>query len=115
LYSRDWEIELGLPWENRELWEKLSPFNRVTKIKTPTLIMGGESDWNVPVINGEQMYQSLKRLGVPTLLVVYPGEYHEFSRPSFIQDRYERYLDWYNHYVKGEGPAIPPPATKTAD
>ena len=115
LYSRDWEIELGLPWENRELWEKLSPFNRVTKIKTPTLIMGGEIDWNVPVINGEQMYQSLKRLGVPTLLVVYPGEYHEFSRPSFIQDRYERDLHWYDHYVKGEGPAIPASAAKTAD
>ena len=101
-------MELGLPWENRELWEKLSPFNHVTKIKTPTLIMGGEIDWNVPIINGEQMYQSLKRIGVPTLLVVYPGEYHEFSRPSFIHDRYERYLDWYGHYVKGEGPAIPP-------
>ncbi len=113
LYSRGWEMELGLPWENRELWEKLSPFNRVTKIKTPTLIMGGEIDWNVPIINGEQMYQSLKRLGVPTLLVVYPGEYHEFSRPSFIQDHYERYLYWYGHYVKGEGPAIPAPPKVT--
>jgi len=115
LYSRGWEMELGLPWENRELWEKLSPFNHVTKIKTPTLVMGGEIDWNVPIINGEQMYQSLKRIGVPTLLVVYPGEYHEFSRPSFIHDRYERYLDWYGHYVKGEGPAIPPAVVKSAD
>jgi dipeptidyl aminopeptidase/acylaminoacyl peptidase len=114
LYSRDWEYELGLPWENRALWEKLSPFNRVTKITTPTLIMGGDVDANVPVINGEQMYQSLRRLGVPTLLVVYPGEFHEFTRPSFIKDRYERYLDWYGHYVKGEGPAIPP-ETKSAD
>jgi dipeptidyl aminopeptidase/acylaminoacyl peptidase len=114
LYSKGWEMELGLPWEHRDLWEKLSAFNRVTKIKTPTLIMGGEIDWNVPILNGEQMYQSLKRLGVPTLLVVYPGEYHEFSRPSFIQDRYERDLHWYGHYVKGEGPAIPAPA-KTAD
>jgi dipeptidyl aminopeptidase/acylaminoacyl peptidase len=108
MYSRGWEYELGLPWENRTLWEKLSAFNSVTKITTPTLIMGGEQDWNVPIINGEQMYQSLKRLGVPTLLVVYPGEFHEFSRPSFIKDRYERYLYWYGHYVKGEGPAIPP-------
>jgi dipeptidyl aminopeptidase/acylaminoacyl peptidase len=114
LYSRDWEYELGLPWENRALWEKLSPFNRVTKITTPTLIMGGDMDSNVPVINGEQMYQSLRRLAVPTLLVVYPGEFHDFTRPSFIKDRYERYLDWYGHYVKGVGPAIPP-ETKTAD
>jgi dipeptidyl aminopeptidase/acylaminoacyl peptidase len=108
LYSRGWEYELGLPWENRALWEKLSPFNRVTAIKTPTLLMGGDADGNVPVINGEQLYLSLKRLGVPTLLVVYPGEFHEFARPSFIKDRYERYLYWYAHYVKGEGPSIPP-------
>jgi dipeptidyl aminopeptidase/acylaminoacyl peptidase len=114
LYSRAWEYELGLPWENRALWEKLSPFNRVTAIKTPTLILGGDADGNVPLINGEQMYQSLRRLGVPTLLVVYPGEFHEFSRPSFIKDRYERDLFWYGHYVKGEGPAIPP-EEKAAD
>ncbi|MGB8439224.1 MAG: S9 family peptidase [Candidatus Acidiferrales bacterium] len=114
LYSRDWEYELGLPWQNRALWEKLSPFNRVTKITTPTLIMGGDADSNVPVINGEQMYQSLRRLGVPTLLVVYPGQFHEFTRPSFIKDRYERYLDWYGHYVKGNGLAIPP-ETNPAD
>ena len=107
-YNRDWEYELGLPWEHRDLWEKLSPFSRVTKITTPTLIMGGDFDVNVPVINGEQMYLSLKRLGIPTLLVVYPGEYHEFERPTFIQDRYQRYLFWYGHYVKGDGPAIPP-------
>ncbi|HEY4879942.1 MAG TPA: S9 family peptidase [Candidatus Acidoferrales bacterium] len=114
LYSRSWEYELGLPWENRALWEKLSPFNRVTAIKTPTMIMGGDADANVPLINGEQMYQSLKRLGVPTLLVVYPGEFHEFTRPTFIKDRYERDLYWYGHYVKGEGPAIPP-EEKAAD
>jgi dipeptidyl aminopeptidase/acylaminoacyl peptidase len=111
-YVREWEIELGLPWENRALWETLSPFNKVTRIKTPTLIEGGDADANVPVINSEQMYESLKWLGVPTLLVVYPGEYHEFRRPSFIKDLYERDVAWYNHYIKGEGPAIPlsPPA-----
>jgi len=108
LYSRDWEYELGLPWEHRENWERISPFNKVTNVKTPALIMGGDVDWNVPIINGEQMYQSLRRLGVPTMLVVYPGEYHEFKRPSFIRDRDERWICWFNHYVKGEGPAVPP-------
>ena len=112
LYSRHWEYELGLPWENRALWEKLSPFNRVKEITTPTLLMGGDADSNVPIINSEQMYQSLKRLGVPTMLVVYPGEYHDFVRPSFIKDLYERYLFWYAHYVKGEGPASPPEAKR---
>ncbi len=107
-YVREWEMELGLPWENRALWEKLSPFNKLTNIKTPTLIMGGDADVNVPVINGEQMYQSLRWLDVPTLLVVYPGEYHEFKRPSFIYDRWQRNLAWFNHYIRAIGPAIPP-------
>lgn len=108
MYSREFEFELGLPWENRALWEKLSMFNSVAKIKTPTLILSGDADWNVPLINSEQMYESLKRLGVPTLLVIYPGEAHEFARPSFLRDLYTRELLWFTHYVTGGGPAAPP-------
>jgi dipeptidyl aminopeptidase/acylaminoacyl peptidase len=107
-YSREWEIEVGLPWKTGALWERLSPFAGVANIRTPTLVMGGDADWNCPIVNGEQLFQSLKWLGVPTLLVVYPGESHEFVRPSFIKDYYERYLFWFGHYVKGEGSAIPP-------
>jgi dipeptidyl aminopeptidase/acylaminoacyl peptidase len=113
-YQRLWEYEMGLPWENRALWEKTSPFNKVTKITTPTLVMGGNIDWNVPIINSEQLYQSLKRLGISTELVVYPGEYHEFQIPSHIKDRLERYLAWYAHYVKGDPAPARPPA-KPAD
>ena len=120
-YQRDYEVELGNPWESRAVWEKVSPFYRVNSITTPTLFMGGEIDSNVPMLGGEQMYQALKRLGRTTELVVYPGEYHEFKTPSHIKDRLERYLAWYNHYVKGDSaPArpleqAPSPATKTAD
>jgi dipeptidyl aminopeptidase/acylaminoacyl peptidase len=108
-YQKDYETELGLPWEHHELWDKLSPFYRVKNITTPTLFMGGEIDWNVPILGGEQMYQALKRLGVPTQLAVYPGEYHEFTTPSHIRDRYLRYLAWYGHYVKGDSapPTLP--------
>ena len=120
-YQKLWELELGLPWENRALYEKISPFNKVTAITTPTLIMGGEIDWNVPIINSEQLYQALKRIGrVPTELVVYPGEYHGFTTPSHIKDRLERYLAWYAHYVKGDStpprpPEQPASAPKPAD
>jgi dipeptidyl aminopeptidase/acylaminoacyl peptidase len=108
IYQKDYETELGLPWENKAVWEKLSPFYKVANITTPTLFMGGEVDWNVPVIGGEQMYEAMKRLGRTTELVVYPGEYHEFSGPAHIKDRMERYLAWYAHYVKGEAtPARP--------
>ena len=107
-YVREWEYELGLPWENRALWEKLSMFDSAVNIKTPTLITGGDIDWNVPIANSEQMYLTLKRLGIPTMLIVYPGEYHDFVRPSFVADLRIRMLFWFNHYVKGEGPAVPP-------
>lgn len=104
-YQMWWEVELGLPWENPEAWERISPFNKVDKITTPTLWIGGGSDWNVPILNSEQMYQAMKRLGRETQLVVYPGEFHGIERPTFLKDRFERFIAWYNKYVKGVEPA----------
>ena len=107
-YILDYEVEVGRPWENRAVWDKISPFYRVTNITTPTLFMGGDADWNVPIVGGEQMYEALKSLGRETELVVYPGEFHGFRTPSHIKDRLERFLSWYAHYVKADGsPARP--------
>lgn len=106
-YQLQWEKELGLPWRNVEAWERISPFNDVESIVTPTLIMGGEKDWNVPILNSEQLYQALRRLGRTTQLVIYPGEHHGIRKPTFQKDRYERYLEWYAKYVKAAPPARP--------
>jgi len=96
------EREWGVPWENRDLWEKLSPFNDIHKVTTPTLFIGGESDWNVPILNSEQMYQALRRRGVDTRLVVYPGQPHGLRVPSYNVHRYREYLAWYDRHVKGD-------------
>src|SRR5580658_9723797 len=110
-YQKDYETELGLPWENLAAWVKVSPFRNVAKVTTPTLFMGGNIDWNVPILGGEQMYQALKRLGRTSELIVYPDEYHEFTLPSHIKDRLERNLAWYAHFVKGDPtPARPVPS-----
>ncbi len=107
-YQKDYEFELGRPWESQATWTKLSPFYNVAKITTPTLFMGGAIDWNVPIIGGEQMYQAMKSLGRETELVVYPDEYHEFKTPSHIKDRLMRQMAWWEHYVKGNAtPATP--------
>lgn len=107
-YILDYDTELGQPWANRAVWDKISFFYKVDRITTPTLFMGGEIDWNVPVIGSEQMYEAMKSLGRETELVVYPGEYHGFKTPSHIKDRLERNLAWYAHYVKKDGtPATP--------
>jgi dipeptidyl aminopeptidase/acylaminoacyl peptidase len=103
-YQLEYEVELGLPWRNREVWDKLSSaYYNVEKITTPTLYMGGSEDWNVPILGSEQMYQALRRLGRTTQLVVYPGQHHGIRKPTYQKDRYERYLAWYDKYVKGTG------------
>jgi dipeptidyl aminopeptidase/acylaminoacyl peptidase len=100
-YIRDYEVELGRPWEKMEVWLRNSyPFYHNERIVTPTLFMAGDKDFNVPLLNSEQMYQALKSRGVDTRLVIYPGQFHGLKRPSFIKDRMERWLGWYADHLK---------------
>jgi dipeptidyl aminopeptidase/acylaminoacyl peptidase len=99
-YILQYENELGPPWRNPDVWSKLAyPLFHADRITTPTLYLGGQNDFNVPIAGGEQMYQALKSLGVPTQLIIYPGERHGIGRPSFVRDRYERYLAWYGQHL----------------
>lgn len=103
-YIQQYEKELGLPWESIDTYLKLSyPFFHADRIKTPTLFMCGEKDFNVPLLNSEQMYQALRSLNVPTQLVIYPGEHHGLAKPSYKQDRLERMIEWYGRYL---GPGL---------
>lgn len=108
-YILQYDNELGKPWQNTQAYLKLAyPFLEAGKrIHTPTMFMGGTGDFNVPLLGSEQMYQALKSLGVSTELVVYPGQFHGFTRPSYIRDRYERWLAWWNKYLNVTTPAEP--------
>jgi len=100
-YAFFYDHEFGPPWQNPDLWIRLSyPFFHADRIRTPTLFLGGDKDFNVPIIGSEQMYQALKHLNIPTQLVVYPGEHHSFARPSFTKDALERYLAWYGKHLE---------------
>jgi dipeptidyl aminopeptidase/acylaminoacyl peptidase len=100
-YIRQYETEIGVPWKAQDRWIRISyPFFKADRIRTPTLFMGGDRDFNVPIIGGEQMYQALKSLGVDTQLVIYPGQFHGISLPGYVRDRYARYLAWYDKYLK---------------
>jgi dipeptidyl aminopeptidase/acylaminoacyl peptidase len=70
------------------------------EIKTPTLFMCGQLDFNVPIAGVEQMYQGLKSTGVDTQLVVYPDQHHGLTVPSYVRDRLERYVAWWGKYLK---------------
>jgi dipeptidyl aminopeptidase/acylaminoacyl peptidase len=100
-YIIQYDQELGQPWKNKEAWAKMSfAFYNADKIRTPTLFMGGEKDFNVPIAGSEQMYQALKSLGVDTQLVIYPGQFHGLTIPSYERDRLQRYLNWFNKYLQ---------------
>ncbi|HEX3470542.1 MAG TPA: S9 family peptidase [Silvibacterium sp.] len=114
-YIHQYDNELQPPWKAQETYIKLAyPLYHADRIHTPTLFMGGDKDFNVPLVGGEQMYEALRSLNVPTELIVYPGQFHGFTRPSFIRDRYQRYFDWYDKWVLGKtpAPATPAPAKK---
>jgi dipeptidyl aminopeptidase/acylaminoacyl peptidase len=107
-YIFQYETELGPPWKDLEPWLKVSwAFLHADRIKTPTLFMCGEKDFNVPVAGSEQMYQALKSLGIDTQLIIYPGQFHGLTTPSYVRDRYERRLAWYNKYLKPAGRPLP--------
>ena len=100
-YIIQWEHEIGLPWKSPEAYLKVSyPFLHADRIKTPTLFLGGEKDFNVPIAGGEQMYQALKSLGLETELVIYPGQFHSLTIPSYERDRLQRYVNWFNKYLQ---------------
>jgi dipeptidyl aminopeptidase/acylaminoacyl peptidase len=101
-YIMQYDEEIGPPWKvGLDPWIRISyPFLHADQISTPTLFLGGERDFNVPLVGGEQMYEALRSLGVPTQLVIYPGQNHGIARPSYQKDRMERYLAWYAKYLK---------------
>jgi dipeptidyl aminopeptidase/acylaminoacyl peptidase len=99
-YYIQYNKELGDPWRNSDLYLKLAyPLLHADRIATPTLFMGGDKDFNVPIVGGEQMYLALRTLGVPAQLIVYPGQYHTLTRPSFLKDRAERAAAWFTRYL----------------
>jgi dipeptidyl aminopeptidase/acylaminoacyl peptidase len=100
-YITQYETELGTPWKNPKKWMDLSyPFFNADKIKTPTLFMASEKDFNVPTAGAEQMYQALRSIGVPAQLIIYPGQFHGITTPTYLIDRYDRYLKWFGKYLK---------------
>lgn len=100
-YVNQYDNELGTPWTHLDKWLALSyPFLKADRIRTPTLFMASQSDFNVPSVGAEQMYQALRTLGIPTQLVIYPGQFHEITVPSYQVDRLQRWIDWFKKYLK---------------
>ena len=100
----EYEFE-GPPWEERELYRRLSPISYVENVTAPTLIIHSENDYRTPMGDGEQWFMALKKRGVPVELVRYPRSSHGLSRtgePWLLVDRLERLRSWFVHWLIDE-------------
>jgi dipeptidyl aminopeptidase/acylaminoacyl peptidase len=104
LYSDLVETEFGgFPFENWPLLWQWSPLANVRNVRTPVLFLHGEADNDVPITQAEEMYTALRRLGVETQMVRYPGEGHSISsHPAHRLDYLQRLLGWFDAHIGGQ-------------
>lgn len=90
----------GEPWENFETYRKHSPITYIKNVVTPTLILHGEADDRVPVGQGYEYYNALKRQGGIAKMVVYPRQPHGPREPKFVLDIMQRHVEWVEKYAR---------------
>ena len=87
-------------YDDPAIYDKLSPIRYIEQAKTPTFIYVGERDIECPPGQSIEFWHGLKAVGVPTSLVIYPGEGHGIRQPEHSRDVTRRTLDWFDHYLK---------------
>jgi dipeptidyl aminopeptidase/acylaminoacyl peptidase len=86
------------PW----IYARSSPISFIQQVRTPTLVLQGERDAEVPAPQAYEFWHALKTLGVETQLVIYPDEGHHFVKPEHDRDRFRRVVDWFDRHLKRE-------------
>ena len=87
-------------YDDPAVYEKSSPIHFIKNVKTPTLVIVGERDAECPASQSYEFWHALKTLGVPTQLIVYPGEGHMFIKPEHQVDRLEQTVGWFDKYLR---------------
>ena len=88
------------PYEHGGVYDKFTPMNFIANATTPTLILHGEKDGDVPVSQGYELFRALKDKGVETEMVVYPREPHGIGETQHVRDLIARVCDWYDKHLK---------------
>ena len=87
-------------YDDPQVYERSSPITFIKKVRTPTLLVAGDRDAEVPITQSYEYWNALRRLGVKTEFVVYPDEGHFFFKRSDQADVMERVVGWFNSYLK---------------
>jgi dipeptidyl aminopeptidase/acylaminoacyl peptidase len=87
-------------YDDPAVYDKSSPIKFIKNVKTPTLVIVGERDAECPASQSYEFWHALKTLGVPTQLIIYPGEGHLFLDPKHQADRLDQTVGWFDRYLK---------------
>ena len=87
-------------YDNFDLYWDRSPIRWIKNSKTPTIIMQGAADDRVPKPQADELFQGLKRNGVPVEYVIYPREGHGYRERAHVIDAFERAMTWFETYLK---------------
>jgi dipeptidyl aminopeptidase/acylaminoacyl peptidase len=90
------------PWEDLDIYRKHSAMFNVKGVTTPTLIQHGEKDERVPISQGYELYNALKRQGCPVQMVVYPRTPHGPQEPKLLLDVMKRNVVWFDKHLRDE-------------
>jgi dipeptidyl aminopeptidase/acylaminoacyl peptidase len=86
-------------YDKPEAYSRSSPITYIKKVKTPTLVLHGDRDSEVPTPQGYEFWHALRALNVPTELVIYPDEGHAIAKPEHQRDIEQRLLAWFDRYL----------------
>jgi dipeptidyl aminopeptidase/acylaminoacyl peptidase len=93
-------------YDDPAVYAKSDPMHFVKNVKTPTLILVGDRDGEVPVEQSVEWWHALKAMHVPVKFVVYPNEGHVFVKPSDWQDYFQRSLEWFDEWFGKTSPQL---------
>jgi dipeptidyl aminopeptidase/acylaminoacyl peptidase len=85
-------------YDDPAVYAKSDPMHFVKAVKTPTLILVGDRDGEVPMEQSVEWWHALATLHVPTKLVVYPNEGHAFVKPADARDYALRTIEWFEEW-----------------
>jgi dipeptidyl aminopeptidase/acylaminoacyl peptidase len=91
------------PYERGGTYERFSPLTHIDRARTPTLILHGQDDEDVPVEQSHLFYRALRDKGVPVELIVYPREAHAVVERAHQLDMARRVLAWMRRYLLDDG------------
>jgi len=93
------KVEYGDPDTEADMLKNLSPIHKIDAVKTPTIVLHGANDTNVPVVKAEQVVENLKERNIPVEYVLFPDEGHGWSKTKNKVTSTVSVVNWFKKHL----------------